>query len=185
MSIDKGAVRNQEIVVEFGVSQILNETNQNTISKVTAQLERIGVQNIAVEKAVNGKVTISYHSTLDAAQVKRMLTLEMSSALYLGSINGNIPLEFPSEDTQNTYKLDVHEIQNSSDTERGLDGTIVQFETKVLRFSTHNVYFSSPEVINLGKDNSDAISYISNRINDIAFQCNAHNNPEVRAGPLS
>ncbi|MGJ8667418.1 MAG: hypothetical protein ACSHW7_13700 [Patiriisocius sp.] len=185
VSIDRDALRNQEIVVEFGASQISKEASQNAISNVTEQLERIGVQNIAIENAVQGKVTISYHSNLDAAQVKRMLTSEKNSALYLGSIDGSVPLKFPSEDTQNTYKIDVHEIQNGSDTERGLDGTIVQFETKVLRFSTPNVYFSNPEIIIFGKENSDAVAYISNRTNDIAIQCNAHNIPEVRAGPLS
>ncbi|TBM98872.1 hypothetical protein EYD45_16220 [Hyunsoonleella flava] len=177
-------LHNQEIVLQYNNAEHTDVDTQITISILKSELQNLGVTNYKVVENGNGKLKITYFSKTDVALVKRVLLNRIRSQLDTSDNDEDLPFDFPLEDQDVTYNLDVHEIQNGNETDSGLNGIVVlelkpkadRFEKpKTASFSFHKhsekEHAESNVAFNLHKRNVCALDKASQQI------------PEVRAGP--
>lgn len=124
---EPATVPNQEIVVQFDDGEISFDKAQSALTAVKQRLELIGVKNIRVVEASDGRLKITYFSDVDVADVKRILA--EGHELFVASISFDkeeIPIENPSKDDVFGYELNVCEIENFSDIHFDLNGYILE-----------------------------------------------------------
>lgn len=184
-SLQQFSVPNQEIVVQFDNEEITLFDTQNTIAIVKKQLQNIGVENIQVYKGDNGKLKITYNSTIDVASIKKILSEEKELKLSYSSLfdkDGSSKL--PSDKDSNKYQLDVFEIQKSNDNKEDFNGLVIELLSENDRFFNPDVYFSNIQYQVKVKNGIEKVAYVIYSTISIEIDNSSHNIPEVRAGPV-
>ncbi|OAB79543.1 hypothetical protein [Cochleicola gelatinilyticus] len=184
LSMVQFTVPNQEIIVQFGSSVVSSEEASDAVLVLKEQLQELGADNIYVQKRSDGSVKISYFSTIDVSSVKHSLLKEKQSAL--GIIDEGKTTNFPFNDSSETFKISVYEIQNGDDFSSSLNGCAIEIEHKNVRFykpillpahTTINEVVATP--LKQGKNVAGGVC---------AFKLTKGLNrgvPEGRAGPLT
>ena len=72
MSREQFAMPNQEIVVQFNTNSVSADETERAISEITNQLKTIGVEDIQVSEMLDGKLKVTYYSTIDVAVIKNL-----------------------------------------------------------------------------------------------------------------
>lgn len=178
-------VPNQEIVLQFSNASITSQDTQNTITTVKKQLQNIGVSNIQVKEAENGKLIITYYSDTDVASIKETFSKEKSLTLdYTLNNQDKDTSNLPFDENTISYNLDIYEIQNGNDAEWDLNGiSVVELKSESNRFSNPNIYafVNATELT----ESIEKHTYILHYNIAIAIDNTSHKIPEVRAGPLA
>jgi len=179
-------VPNQEIIVQFADDHVTFEVAQNAIATVKKQLQIIGVDNIHIRESVDGSLKITYYSDIDVAAIEEIFSKDKDLALgYTFFDENEAHTEFPLDNSSNSYKLNVCEIRNSSDSDLDINGCIIELTPEYERLFNPIVYYSFNE-INLREINStEKTAYNLHRSIAAEIDNSSHNIPEVRAGPDS
>src|SRR5690554_2884703 len=78
---------NQEIVVRFE-SQSVNATEaQRAVSQITSQLKTIGATHVHASELYDGKLKVTYYSTIDVSVIKDLL--DRQNDPHLGKVAFN------------------------------------------------------------------------------------------------
>ena len=174
-------VPNQEIVLQFSNAQVSSIETDLAIANVKKQLEIIGVSKVNIHKKEDGRLIISYYSNTAIDNVKEIFFTQTHTVDY--TTNTASKHEFIENQT---YNLDVFEIQESSDTGFGATGKSIFIPKQDYdRFSSPNfyVYLEASEATN--KKVEIAVAYKLNKTIAIAINSIPHKIPEGRAGPIS
>ncbi len=186
ISMEQTAVPNQEIVVQFDTDAVSANETENTIAIVTKQLQSIGVQRIQVVKTIDGKLKITYYSTLEVAIVKDLFSKHAYLELgYVGYNSDGDSSSQPFNSDTATYELNVSEIQTATDAAMDLNGSLVEIRSG-------NDWYINPVHF---AGNASIDFTIRNTIKKVActlygdetlrIDTTSYKIPEVRAGPLS
>ena len=155
-----------------------------TIKKVTKQLEDLGVQNIRITKYANN-LKIAYYSDADVSIIKDLLSNEHSLDTDYSSANKDNNSSHPKEKSAIAYNLDVYELQKNNLNDWSFEGHILEVKTDSDRFS--NPYlFTFTNTVN--DENINTFYKVAFKINNTvahAIDNISYKIPEVRAGPNS
>jgi len=178
-------VPNQEIVLQFEDVDLTSKQTENTVAIVKQQLQDIGAENIQVLSLENGTLKITYYSDTEVAIIKETFSEENNLVIHLTTqTQDEDSSNFPFEESNISYNLDVYEIQNGHDSGWGFDGAIgLEFEPKSDRFLDPNY----PSIEHIGYQYEDyliQVAYKTRREITIQISDPLHTIPEVRAGPI-
>ncbi|WP_396603186.1 hypothetical protein [Algibacter sp. R77976] len=177
-------VPNQEIVLQFQDVDLTSIQAENTVANVKQQLQDVGAKNIHVLSQGNGKLKITYYSAADITSIKETLAKENSLELQLTDQNKESS-NFPFEDNNISYNLDVYEIQKGQPSGWDFDGAIsLDIEPKSDRFLDPN-NLSIQNISYHHQDNLIQLAYKICRAITIQISEPLHTIPEVRAGPIA
>ncbi len=175
-------VPNQQIVLQFADTQEASEDAKNALELATTLLQSIGVDHINVEEHKEKQLKITYYSAKDVASIKALL---LKNNLYLDYASKNKE-ELPADKKENSYNIDVCEIQNSSDTGTDLNGKYtLEVKQEYDGVNNSNVFTHVNEIDTREKDRVVKIAYKINKNIAIAIDNTSQKIPEVRAGPSS
>ena len=177
-------IQNQEIVVQFATDDVTVAETENAVAVVKKQLQNIGVANIKVRSFSDGSLKISYYSDMDVAGIKSIFAKENHLELGYTSYNQNdFPTQIPSENESSTYKLNVCEIQKSSDFTTDFNGCLLDIHLgkkepfkPAVKYSIRNIELQANIEI-------DRTAFIRQKTIAIAIDNLSYVIPEVRAGP--
>lgn len=176
---------NQEIVVRFSTNSITANEAKKAISEITIQLKSIGVEGVHVSEVVDGKVKVTYFSTLDVVVIKNLLyrynKLDLSDTAF-NEKNGSS--KFPFSDNSNTYKLEVVKIQTDPGTDIGFQGLLVEVNSFADQYLKPRMSLATSEINFTPKDNFESVAPIISPNVPVLIPYFEHKIPEVRAGPL-
>lgn len=185
ISLDRVAVPNQEIVIQFSDNNTTLDRTQEAIALVKNQLSTIDAGSIKIEQLVNGTLKVSYYSELEVAEIKTLF----SKALEIGisdtqpnfKENGDrLPLENGGEQ----YQLDIYKIQESSDFD-GAVGTILESKSETTRSSKTKFYASGNRLPVQEQHTIQKVAFTAHKNHAIAINNSSYKIPETRAGPIS
>lgn len=176
-------VSNQEIVVRFDSQSVSATEAQLAVSKITNQLKSLGVADVQVSELHDGKLKVTYYSTIDVTVIKDLLVKQNNLQLERTASNSDIPFEIPFNSDPKTYKLDVVLIQKDNGSNVGLQG--LPMVVKSSKDYLKPIFFqnASENNLNLGIcDESRAFKIHHNF--SLSMDDSSHIFPEVRAGPV-
>ena len=186
ISREQSAVPNQEIVIQFDAHSVSTDEAQRAISEITAQLKSIGVADVQISEILDGKLKVTYYSTIDVAVIKNLFQkqdkLQLGDTAFNETENSS---KIPFSNNSNTYKLDVIKIQKDYGSDIGLRGLLVEVK------SVKEQYLFTFSILNTSENNFDFQHCIESAVcknyrNVILFSDKtSHKIPEVRAGPLA
>jgi preprotein translocase subunit SecD len=177
------SVANQEIVIEFVNVEATKEDFQNAITNIKAQLLDVGVANIKVQEAEDGTLKITYHSDINVANIKEILSKD--NHLVLGYASSNPSNDSHSSDDTSDYNLDVYEIkQGTESSSLGGGKYVLEVKYDYDRFTNPNVYFPQGGEPVCKLDHAIKTAYKVNKNIAVAIDNTSHKEPEVRAGPI-
>jgi len=181
------SVPNQEIVLKFTDVNITSGEAENTIEIVKEQLEAIGINVLRVKELKNGQFKIAYYSTSDVASIKEILSNEKNLKIGFTSNNEDEnSSQVPSDKKSKTYKLDVFEIQKSTDSESGLDGKyVITLKQDCNRFYYPNDIIFNNDIDAKGGNIIAEVAYKVHFSIALAIDYSSGNIPEGRAGPAA
>ncbi|MEM7186646.1 MAG: hypothetical protein AAF466_08300 [Bacteroidota bacterium] len=172
---------NQEIVVEFNDRTVTQDDACNAVSAVKERLELLGVQNIRVQEASNGRLKITYFSDVEVAVVKELLA-EGATLSITGDDEPALPTELPGDSNFFEYELNISEIHKLVDID--IDGLMVepapdphQGIIKVLDQPNGNTQVDVATIV-------ERVAFQFHRRQSIHIDRSSRNIPDVRAGPL-
>lgn len=176
---------NQEIVVRFSTNSISANEAKKAISEITTQLKSIGVEDVHVSEVVDGKVKVTYFSTLDVVVIKNLLysynKLDLGDTAF-NEKNGSS--KFPFSDNSNTYKLEVVKIQTDPGSDIGFQGLLVEVNSFADQYLKPRMSLATSEINFTPKDNFESVDPIIYPNVPVLITYFEHKIPEVRAGPL-
>ncbi len=173
---------NQEIVLNFESDTIDYDEVEEAILSIKYQLEAAGVSNIQVTKFDNGEFNITYHSTSEVSDIKRILS--NSGAI---SLNEEHSSQAPSGDPKASFNFDVYEINTVSDADFNIQGVSTSSSSKgehKQNIETNSFANEASNTFAFHEQNETTAYKIYNQ-NRFVFSCNSYKIPEVRAGPYS
>ncbi len=177
------SVPNQEIVLQFTNLEITSDEAQNAIAEVKKQLQIIGVDNIQVRKSEEGRLKITYYSDADVASIEKILSSENTLELGYTSFGQEEHSKFPSDKNSNSYRLDIHEIQDANDADWNLEGIyVLELKAESKRFFNPNKYMSFKDIDK--RTQIVKVTYRAHSNSTIAIDNTSRKIPDVRAGPL-
>ena len=177
-------IPNQEIIVQFDDDHVKLEVAQNAIAIVTKQLKTIGVDKIQVREAVDGSLKITYYSDVDVAAIEEIFSKEKD--LELGyTFSDNDSNEFPSNRDSSSYKLNVCEIGNNSDTDSDMNGFIFKLSSEYDRLFNPIAFYPFSEVDSKARNEISETAFKLHKKIAAAIDNSSHSIPEVRAGPFA
>ena len=183
---EQTVVPNQEIVLQFLDANIVSSKAQTTIVAVKSQLKDLGADNIKVtEVSGNGMLKITYYSNADVLLIKRILSKENNVELdFASNSQDKNQSQWPSEEETIIFNLDVYKIQDSNDSNTGLDGKLaIEIKSEIERFFNPSVDDCAVELDDRERDRIRKVIFKLNRNIAIAIDHTSHNIPDVRAGP--
>lgn len=186
ISIEQTTIPNQEIVVRFDVASVNTAEAQQAVSEITKQLEAIGVTDVHVSKLFDGKLKVTYYSTIEVSVIKSLLQNQDLLQLKGTAFNKNRDA-FPNPLHRDikTYELDVVQIQKNNGSNIGLQGLPVVLKPAKDQYLKPVLSNSATEISFVLKDfDADAVNSNYRYAPESSNNC-AHKIPEVRAGPLS
>lgn len=177
-------VHNQEVVLQFNEIEASSAHAKETIAVITERLHKLGAEDVKiVEKGE--LITISYYSDDDVASIKKQLLLNTIHLVSDAEENESDPSTLPIKNPEKAFNLDVFEIQQDKESNRGLEGTTVMEFDPVSDRPLKPEYFAHSGATHLNLDSElTAIALKINgqvilNIDDPLFII-----PEVRAGPF-
>ncbi|MEP3837902.1 MAG: hypothetical protein ABJM36_09650 [Algibacter sp.] len=175
-------VANQEIVLQFQDTDLTSYQTENTVAALTLQLQDLGAQKIQVLSKANGTLKITYYSDADITSIKQTLVKESQLSVKLTTQNQDSS-QFPFNDSDVSYNLDVYEIHKGQDSGWDFDGAIsLEVKVKTDRFLDPNL-LTSGHLAFLNEENLLRVAYKIRREVTIQLSNPLHTIPEVRAGP--
>lgn len=186
VSIEKSAVPNQEIVVQFNENSRSSDEAQQAISEITEQLKSIGVADVQVSEMLDGTLKVTYYSTIDISVIENLFNKQ--NKIRLGDTAFNETEDssrIPFSTDSNTYKLQVVKIQNDYGSDLGFHGLPVEIKSIKDQYLNQILSLGSSE-INFGLKNT-VEREVGKNYHYVALSINntSHKIPEVRAGPLA
>jgi len=183
--LEQSTDANQQIVIQFSDENIAEEDAETTIDDIYVRLQSIGAEHIQIGQNENGQLKITYYSNADVQHIQDILSKEGGFKFALG-FDGNGSADFPLEKAVKNYKLNISEIQNSSNINWDFEGVqIAELNQKSDRFNKVKLNVSG-ENINIEHSNSIILVAIKEN-NTVAIAINnlSYKIPEVRAGPAN
>ncbi len=181
--INKISSPNQEILVQFNTIQVSKEQSQTAIASIKLQLLAFGIDQIQVREVENGKLKITYFSSVDVPSIKKILSKEEHLLVdYVPMEDGDG--KFPSKKDSKNYNLDIYEIHKSPDGNNGASGKSLWIVKQDYdRFLNPNV--SLPYKLDVVTEIEQLLKCVRkvNRTSTLAINNPSHTIPEVRAGP--
>ncbi|XMO85279.1 hypothetical protein AAFN75_10815 [Algibacter sp. AS12] len=175
-------VANQEIVLQFQDADLTSYQTENTVAALTLQLQDLGAQKIQVLSKANGTLKITYYSDADITRIKQTLAKESQLLLKLTAQDKDAS-QFPFNDSDVSYNLDVYEIHKGQDSGWDFDGAIsLEVKVKSDRFLDPN-FLSVGHLAHSYQENLLQVVYKNSREVAIQLSSPLHTIPEVRAGP--
>ena len=177
---------NQEILVQFNTDSISVDQAQRAVADIENQLKSIGVEDVQVSETSDGRLKVTYYSTVDVAVIKRLFSKHNKLHVHQLHVDGEEDSsKTPFTSDSNTYIVDVFQIQNDFNTYINLQGMLVELKSANNHYVKPHMW---PVTSELDLDlicNSESglaidVSTISLFVNDCS-----HIIPEVRAGPFS
>ncbi len=179
-------VPNQEIVVQFNANSISADEAQLAISSIKNQLKTIGIENVQVSEIQNGKLKVTYYSTIDVALIKGLFDKQDKIELgYVAFDKKEDSSKIPFGKDSNPYKLDVVKIQKDYDSDLGLHGLPVEVKSAKDQYLNPIVSLGATENDFSFKNGFERVGYKNYRDASLLIDNTSHKIPEVRAGPLS
>ncbi len=176
----------QEIIISFSdAKEITLETQNNTIAIIKKKLQKIGVNYFWVQKDDQGRLKISYFSSVDTAFIKKVLNQENHFAVrYLSNLYNNQPVD-RSDTNSSNYYIDVFEIPKTFENPTEDSGLVIQLLSNTDRLFKQNLYDHYLSIVN--EDSSLAQKFKSTFYSKKIIEVNARSCeiPQVRAGPFS
>ena len=176
---------NQEIVVQFNANSITANEAKVAISEITTQLKAIGVEDVQVSDVFDGKVKVTYYSTLDVAVIKNLLNkqhkLELGDAAFNERDDSS---KFPFSSDSNTYKLEVIKIQKDPGSDIGFQGILVEAKSFSDQYLKPKVSIPASEIDFNPKEDIESIGFSTYSNVTILTDNITHKIPQVRAGPI-
>ena len=181
---EKAKVANQQIVLQFIDVEMTSVTARNdALVILTKKLEALGVAGIEIIENDNTQLSIRYYSDMDALSVKELFSQDSELSIAYRGI-GQLPLDFPEDESPKKYSLVVSDLQQQTDDTLRLNGKF-SFELKqdYKRFSNPVVVVQFKDSITFEQDVIVHVAYKVNRVIALAIDNTSHIIPEVRAGP--
>lgn len=176
-------VANQQIVVQFAD----NETSKinacdDALATITQKLLSLGVANIEVVATEATKLTIRYHSDIDAHSVGTHLSQDGQFSLTYGHI-GDLPFDLPEEDLPDSLNLVISDLHQKTGNGQGLNGKFAnEIRQDYPRFSSPVFgYLNDDQVV--GQEISLRLKPIPEDVRALILEKTSQIIPEVRAGP--
>lgn len=183
--LEQGSAPNQQIIIQFADKDITLSEAQSAIREVQNRLESLGAKDIYIGGNEDGRLKITYYSDADVERIQSMLSKQDGFNFSFDTERDN-PFQEPVDDNIKDYKLNVSEIQKSTDSYWDFEGTqVAEFNHKSDRFNQLKV--DNCARYNLSETLSD-LQYVALKqtmtitqvIDNISIKF-----PEVRAGPSS
>lgn len=174
------SIPNQEIVLYFDSNTVNSDEVEETISKIKHQLEITGVSNIQVTKFDDDKLYISYHSTSQIYDIKRIL-----SQSDMITLNQEFPSSIPSKDSKTSFNFDVYEIETDYNTDVNILGIITSSSSK----GDYKQNIQVDPFATIKSNKNDCFEFYETKAykfytqEGVVLSCNSYKIPEVRAGP--
>ena len=177
---------NQEILVQFNTDSISVDQAQQAVSDIKDQLKAIGVEDVQVSETSDGRLKVTYYSTVDVAVIKNLFYKH--NRLQLGdppSDERDNSSKIPFTNDSNTYIVDVIQIQSDFNFDVSLQGLLVEVKATNDQYVKPKVSLDALEVdfelkYNIESELSSGYSTISLVVDNATYKI-----PEVRAGPFS
>ena len=177
---------NQEILVQFNTDSISVDQAQQAVSDIKNQLKAIGVEDVQVSETSDGRLKVTYYSTVDVAVIKNLFYKH--NKLQLGdtpSDERDNSSKIPFTNDSNTYIVDVIQIQSDFIFDVSLQGLLVEVKATNDQYVKPKVSLDALEVdfelkYNIESELSSGYSTISLVVDNATYKI-----PEVRAGPFS
>ncbi len=176
---------NQEIVVQFDANTVNTDDARQAVSEITNRLKQIGVADIHVSELRNGKLKVTYFSTVDVALVKNLISNPNSIPLNdsFPSRSDDAP-KTPQGENSGTYKLVVIEIQKDYKPGLGFHGVPVELKTVKDQYFTQLFPLTDCQFNFNLKRTDESVAYKNYRGISFLIDSSFRKIPEVRAGPL-
>ncbi|MDC7999476.1 hypothetical protein POV26_00340 [Aequorivita todarodis] len=186
ISKEKSTLPNQEIIVQFDANSVSAAEAQHAVSEITSQLKAIGVAHVQVSELLDGKLKVTYYSTIDVAAIKNLFynqnKLNLDGTAFNTKDNSS---KTPFGSDANTYKLDVVKIQKDYGSDMGFHGLTVELKSAKDQYLNQIVSLATNGT-NFGlKQNFERVAFKNYRNVSLLIDTTSHKIPEVRAGPLS
>lgn len=187
ISLDQSNIdANQEIVVKFNTDSISVNQAKRAVSDITNQLKAIGVEDVQVSEISDGRLKVTYYSTVDVAVIKNLF--DKQNRLHLGdshSSERDYPFKIPFSNDSSTYIVDVIQIQSDFNFDVSLQGLIVESKVANDQYLKPKISSNTTEVdfelkYSVESELSSGYSSITLVEDDATYKI-----PEVRAGPYS
>ncbi len=186
VSLEHATAPNQEIVLQFDANSISADEAQQTISNITDQLKSLGVAAIRVSEMQDGKLKVTYYSTLDVAVIEALFQTQNELQIGYDAFNDkDNSSKNPFNNDVTTYKLEVVKIQKDYGSDIGLHGLLVEIKSAKDLYLNQFVSFATAET-NFGlKPVVERKIGENNRNVSLPKTKTSYEIPEVRAGPVS
>lgn len=177
---------NQEIVVQFDANSVSIDEAQCAVSEITNELKRIGVADVKVSELQDGKLKVTYYSTIDVAIIKNLFykqnKLRLDDTAFNKKDNSS---KIPFSNDSNNYRLDVIKIQKDYGLDLGFNGLPVELKSVKDQYVNQVVSLATTDANLSLKNNFEIVAYKNYRNVSLLIDTSSHKIPEVRAGPLS
>ena len=177
---------NQEIVVQFDANSVSIDEAQCAVSEITNQLKRIGVADVKVSELQDGKLKVTYYSTIDVVIIKNLFykqnKLRLDDTAFTKKDNSS---KIPFSNDSNNYRLDVIKIQKDYGLDLGFNGLPVELKSVKDQYVNQVVSLATTDANLSLKNNFEIVAYKNYRNVSLLIDTSSHKIPEVRAGPLS
>lgn len=186
VSLEQSTLPNQEIVVQFDAKSVSTDEAQRAVSEITSQLKAIGVADVQVSELLNGKLKVTYYSSIDIAVIKNLFYKQNKLQLDDTAFNekdGSSKIPFSND--SNTYKLDVIKIQKDYGSDLGFHGLAVELKSAKDQYLNQIVSLATGVTNFNFKRNFESVAYKNYRNDSLLIDTTSHKIPEVRAGPFS
>ncbi|MCH2195955.1 hypothetical protein [Kordia sp.] len=184
---EQAPVPNQEIELQFSQNEVVSEETEDVILAIKEQLESLGVTNIQVRQLANNTLAIAYYSDENVAVIKEFL-------IEKGFASKKLP-KTPTEETgsheifanADSYKLDIYELQTTSDSYLGTHGKyILDLQKEYDKSPTSSSFANANSFITGDFDVNSLVLTYSESDYTVTFKENiSYEIPDVRAGPFT
>lgn len=173
------SVPNQELVVQFDEA-VSGEIANAAIDQVSEKLEKLGAEDVKIKHLPNGTLKITYFSDISVATIQEVFASHPYN--ILGDKNTTTE-DYPLEESLDYYKCVVSEIGGDNAIDKGLEGHLLDIETKSNRFYPPEFFFTSATnneatIVHLANISEKINSQLSSFVDYTSFLL-----PETRAGP--
>ncbi|WP_298422918.1 hypothetical protein [uncultured Kordia sp.] len=180
---------NQEIELQFVDQEVVVEDTEDIIQAIKQQLEALGISDIQVREQENGILKIAYYSDAAVADIKSILS---SKGITSERHSENIPtnnkvVKIQDHGNVDTFKLDVYEIQTTSNPYADIHGKYVLALQKDYDKSppSPNSFGNTSSYITGEFKTTIALAYTESTYTTILKENISYEIPDVRAGPTS
>jgi hypothetical protein len=182
------SVPNQQIELQFTNQEVVQEDTQDIILSITQQLEALGITDIQVKQQEDGILKISYYSDAAVAEIKKVL---FANGIHSDGTSKEIPdntniVKFKEYGTVDTFKLDVYELQTTSNPYAGIHGKyIIALQKDFDKSPNPNSFGHTSSFLTGELKTTIALVYTESGYTTIHKENISYEIPDVRAGPTS